>query len=110
MRIQVVGHRVLVKPAVLEDIDEAFARAKKAGIELLENDEMRREKNAIDKGRVVSIGSTAFKDFGGDPWCAVGDYIAFAKHAGRYVEDPDTKDKYIILNDEDVICVFVEDK
>lgn len=104
--IEIVGHRVLVKPFKLEEIDEAYARAKKAGIQFVDNDDMKRQQNAVDKGTVVDVGNTAFKDFGGEPWCEIGDLIAFAKYSGKYVEDPFTKETFVILNDEDVVCVF----
>lgn len=107
--IKVVGHRVLVRPFKVEEIDETFKRAKLAGIELLNQDELRREQNAVDRGVVVSVGATAFKDFGGDPWCKEGDIIYFAKYAGKYIEDPKTKEKYTILNDDDVVAVYEGD-
>lgn len=106
--IKIVGHRVLVRPFKLEEVDEAYKRAKQVGIQLLENEDFQRQQNAVDKGTVVAVGNTAFKDFGGEPWCAVGDFIAFAKYSGKYVEDPFTKEKFVILNDEDVVCVFEE--
>lgn len=109
MGIKVVGHRVLIQPLKIEEVDETFKRAKAAGLYLGETDELRREQNAVDKGTVVSIGSTAFKDFGGDPWCAVGDLVAFAKYAGKYIEDPETKEKYLIVNDEDVLSVLTQE-
>ena len=109
MGIKVVGHRILIKPFKLEEVDEAFKRAKAAGIQFVENDEMRREQNAVDKGTVVSIGSTAFKDFGGDPWCKVGDLITYAKYSGKYAEDPSTKERYVILNDEDCLAVLTQE-
>lgn len=103
--LKVCGHRILIKPLELEQVDETYKRAKAVGIELLEGDK-NRERNAVDKGHVVSIGTTAFKDFGGAPWCKEGDFIAYAKYAGKWVEDPFDKEKYLVLNDEDVICVF----
>lgn len=109
MGIKVCGHRVLVRPFKLEEVDDAFKRAKAAGIQFVDNDEMRREQNAVDKGTVVSIGDTAFKDFGGDPWCKVGDLVAFAKYAGKYIEDPATKEKYLTVNDEDIIAVLTQE-
>lgn len=107
--IKIVGHRVLVSPFKLEEVDETYKRAKQAGIALLDTDESNARQNAVDRGIVVSVGSTAFKDFGGEPWCEVGDFIAFAKYSGKYVEDPFTKERFVILNDEDVVCVFEEE-
>lgn len=101
------GHRILIRHDKLEDIDDTFKAAKQAGIHIpKEFKEVRLEQNAVDKGVVVGIGPTAWKDFGGEPWCAVGDYIAFAKHAGKYIEDPETKEEFVLLNDEDIVCVI----
>jgi co-chaperonin GroES (HSP10) len=104
--IKPAGHRVLVRPDKLEDTDPVYAAAKKAGIELARKDDFKREQAAVDQGVVISLGSTAFKDFGGEPWCGEGDYIAYARHAGKYVTDPETKEEFIILNDEDVVAVL----
>ena len=98
-----LGHRVLVKQEKLEEVDDVFARAHKAGI-IWSDEHTKREQAAVDKGTVVAIGSTAWKDFGGDPWCAVGDNVYFARHAGRFLKDPNTGEEFTILNDEDIIA------
>jgi co-chaperonin GroES (HSP10) len=101
------GHRVLVKPDTLADIDPGVAAAKKAGIILAPQNE-RTESTAIDTGVVVEIGPTAFADFGGaDKWCQVGDRISYTRHGGKFVSDPDDKEtKWLVLNDEDVVMVW----
>lgn len=105
------GHRILVRPDKIEDVDPAFKRAKQAGIQLLEDHEERiRERAGVDKGTVLAIGSTAFRDFGGEAWCSPNDYIAYARHAGKWVKDPDTDEDVLILNDEDVVCIIKSTK
>jgi co-chaperonin GroES (HSP10) len=102
-------HRILVKQDSLEEKDEVFARAKKANIIIDVGSERDREQAAIDSGEVVSIGPTAFRDFGFDtPPIKVGDFIVFAKYGGKTVVDPETKVKYVVLNDEDVVALFTE--
>jgi len=92
-------HRILIKPEKVENVS-------KGGI-LLAIDE-KREQAAAEKGTVVLIGSTAFKDFGGDPnIISVGDKVYFAKYAGKTVEEEDGTE-YILLNDEDIIGVINE--
>ena len=103
------GHRILVRPDKIEDVDPAYARAKQAGIHLIE-DHQTRERAGVDKGTVLAIGSTAFRDFGGDAWCSEGDHIAYARHAGKWVKDPDTDEDVLILNDEDVCCIIKQTK
>lgn len=105
--IEPLGHRLLVKPEKIEDIDPAIKSARSLGI-VIEGDEMKREQAAVDRGVVVSMGKTAFVDFGGTPWCQVGDKIAYTRYGGKMVKDPDDGQEYIILNDEDVICRYAE--
>lgn len=107
MAIVPCGHRVVVKTVTLEQHDSVFDSAKKAGLEIVEFTKDK-ERTGIDKGKVVALGATAFKDFGGDPWCKVGDNVAFARHAGKWVEDPKTKEKFLVLNDEDIVCILKE--
>lgn len=101
-----LGHRVLIKQDKLEDTDPTFNAAKKAGIALPQNLELEREQAAVDKGVIVAIGHTCWQDptLGGVPWAAVGDYVYFAKYAGRVITDPVDKEKYILINDEDLIA------
>jgi chaperonin GroES len=99
--IHPAGHRVLVIQDKLEAHDAVFAKASRQGIIL--PGELK-EAAAVDTGVVQALGPTAFKDFGGEPWCNVGQRIAFAKYAGKTLKDGETT--YIILNDEDVVAVI----
>lgn len=103
MAIRPCGHRLVVKQVELEEHDEVFKNAKQAGLVFLEKD-LKAEQSAIDKGVVVSIGATAFKDFGGDPWCKVGDTVVYARHAGKRIED--SGEEFLCLNDEDIVAVL----
>ncbi len=109
MAVNPVGHRVMVKLQKLEDVDPQVARMKSLGFEFAEQ-EKRKEESIIDTATVVALGATAFKDFGGDPWCEVGDLIAYARFSGKRVKDPVDQTEYLILNDEDVIAVLKENK
>ena len=102
------GHRVLVKPTELAEVDAAFAAGKRIeGFQFIEKTE-RQEATIIDTGTVVQIGPTAFNDFGGaDKWCKVGDVISYTRYGGKTVVDPESKDnKWLVINDEDVIMVW----
>jgi co-chaperonin GroES (HSP10) len=108
--ITVCGHRVMIKTLEVEDVDDVFANAKRAGIELLDSAEAAQlRKNAVDRGVVLGIGSTAFKDFGVTPWCAIGDVIVYSRYAGKTITDPQSKEVYTIINDEDVIATIKEE-
>ena len=105
MQIKPCGHRVLVKQADVHEEDKVFAAARKAGIQIA-GTEVDRHQAGLDKGTVIKIGPSAFKDFGGDAWCGEGDKVAFAKYAGKAIKDEDTGTTYIVLNDEDIVAVL----
>lgn len=105
MNLVPCGHRVIVEMRDITDFDPVYVNARKAGIELAEHHEdHQRKQAAVDKAYVVAVGPTAFADFGGAPWCKVGDLVVFAKYAGKQMADGDKK--YILLNDEDVCAVI----
>lgn len=111
MAIEALGHRLVIRPDRVEsDAQKAKEQATVSGIVLPASvdknleDEALREQAGIDQGIVIGIGKTAFKDFGGEPWCQVGDYIAYARHAGKYIKDPETDERVLLINDEDVLC------
>lgn len=103
MAIRPCGHRLIVKPTALEEHDEIYKKAKSAGIQFLQKD-VRAEQSAEDTGTVISVGVTAFKDFGGDPWCKEGDVVVYARHAGKRIKDGD--EEFLALNDEDIVAVM----
>lgn len=103
--IEPVTHRIIVLPFDVTEADEIFKKAKSAGITLA-GTQMDREQDAVDRGTVVSFGPSAFRDFGTDNPLAVGDEIVYARHAGKKVEDIYTKEKFVVINDEDVVAIF----
>jgi co-chaperonin GroES (HSP10) len=103
--IKPILHRILVKPDVLEEVDEVYKRAKAAGLSLDIGQEKDREQAAIDTGVVIDMGDTVFKDFGADNPLKIGTRIIYARYGGKNVTDPATKIKYVLLNDEDVIAI-----
>lgn len=101
--INVTGCRVLIKPFKIQEHDKVYAAAKAAGIELPEFSE-RKEQANVDKGVVLQIGPNAHQDYVGE--VKVGDTIGFAKFGGKFVQDPADDAIYLIINDEDIICLF----
>jgi len=109
MNIIPCGHRVVIKPYELEKVDEVFAKAKKMGLEIPDLDEHKREKNAVNRGILVSIGVNAWKAFDdGTPWATVGDHVLYARYAGTKVKDGDVE--YIVCSDEDIVCILKDSK
>lgn len=103
MAIKVVGCRILVKPFKLVEHDEVYARAAKAGIAIAEMSE-RKEQINVDRGTVLAIGSKCHEDYVGE--LKNGDIIGYAKFGGKFIEDPEDKQTYLIINDEDVVCIL----
>lgn len=99
-------HRILIKQDKLEETDETFKRAGKAGIIIPELEANKRAQAGVDTGTVIAIGETAFRDFGTTSPVVEGDRIAYARFSGKFVKDPTTEEEYILLNDEDVVAIF----
>ena len=117
--IEVKGHRVIVRVEKLEEVDPVYAKAAKAGIAFATDiQEHQRAQAGLDRGTVVAVGPDAWKAFylnsnpsdtelnNFEPWAKNGDFIAFAKYAGKMIEDPETGAKFIVINDEDVVAVL----
>lgn len=108
--IKICGHRLLVKPMDYLSDDPALQRMKAMGFQIADTEDNKRAKESVDKGTVVQVGPTAFKDFGGDAWCEVGDEIVYAKFAGKLIVDPSTNEKFYAINDEDVVAIVGENE
>ena len=103
--IDVPGCRILIKPSNVEDHDEVLKSAKRAGITLLDQDE-RKQKANVDRGTVLKIGPKCSQDY--IEGVEVGSLIGFAKFGGKFVKDLNSEEELLIINDEDVICIFKE--
>ena len=103
MTIKITGCRILVKPFKIQEHDKVFESAKKAGIILTEVSE-RKEQINVDKGTVLQIGLKCHEDYVGE--LAVGDTIAYAKFGGKFIQEPGDDTVYLVISDEDVVCIF----
>lgn len=104
--IEVVLHRILIKQDKLEESDKTYVKMRELNMVLPELEDKKRAQAGVDTGTVIAIGGTAFRDFGTDPPIAVGDRIAYARFAGKFIIDPSDEQEYVVLNDEDVVCIF----
>lgn len=105
--IKVTGCRVLVKPLNIEDLDPTYRRAKQAGLLLTDMDE-RKAKVHAEKGIILELGPKVNPDY--VEGARVGDVIGFTKFGGKFVKDKPEDDELLVINDEDIICVFKETK
>lgn len=97
--IEPAGHRVLIKPEVVEE--------KTAGGIILSAVTKERDQQATMRGTVVKVGANAWKAFDdGSPWAKEGDKVVFRKYAGEVIKEGD--EEYRVVNDEDIIAVIRE--
>lgn len=115
--IKVVLHRILVERDVPADTDAVKTQkeVERLGLamptsykEELEKKALR-ENASMDKGVVVQIGETAFKDYGVECPIKVGDYICYAKFGGKDVIDPETEKTFVVINDEDLVAILTKE-
>lgn len=99
-------HRILVKPEKYEEFDEAHQKAKELNLVIPELEETKRAQASVDRGVVVKIGPTAFRDYGIECPLKVGDIVNYARFSGKYLEDKQTKETFILLNDEDILTII----
>lgn len=94
-------HRIILK---LDDVEEVT----ESGI-IISKELIKKERKAVEIGTVVSVGETAFKDYGGDPSTVkVGDRVIIAQYSGKSVKDTDGTD-LVVVNDEDILIVIGKD-
>ena len=122
-RLEVVGHRLLVRPLEAESNKESTIALLKGTKES--------DQRAQVYGCVIALGPLCFKDLAGtsiqmdtfmkngnrvghttqgtgQPWCKVGDIILYHPYSYAQVRDPLTfeyRDDVIIVNDQDVYAV-----
>lgn len=118
MKYKIVGWRILVKPKSLDDIlqEDVPEFLKQSDFKVALPPKMEKMvESATIEGTVVSVGPWAFKAYfrstNGEQFeCPVkeGDEITFARYAGEPWIDPDTEEKYTVLNDEDVHCIKIK--
>lgn len=110
--IKALGYRLVVRPDKVETTTES-------GIVIAVDEKL--EKTGVQKGIVISVGPSAWKahrevdengtEHNGAPWAKPGDYVLFARHAGRFYFDPfepEGENEYLVMNDEDLIGVICE--
>lgn len=103
MAIKILLHHILIKLDEATEVDEVYRRAKAAGIHL-ELD--KREAKAVEYGTVVSVGPTAYLDYGRDPTIIkIGDRVSLNRYSGKEIIDTDGT-KYVLANDQDVLAII----
>jgi len=102
-------HRIIVKQHKLEETNKEYRKARDIGIIIPEHEDNKRAQAGVDKGIVISIGPTAYRDFNTEVPIKVGDTVAFARFSGKMIADPKDEEEYVALNDEDIVAVLTEE-
>jgi co-chaperonin GroES (HSP10) len=105
--IKPIGHKILVKADDIETTTDS-------GIVLVLDEKLERASQM--RGTLVAIGPTAWQAFryvdtngkwkNGKPWALPGDRVLYSKYAGKIVEDPETEQDFVLMNDEDLVAVI----
>ena len=98
--IEPLDLKVLVRPDTAEEIT-------KGGI-IIPDSTKDRNKFAVTKATLVSVGDNAFKEWGVGNAPKVGSRILMAQYAGARVKGRDGQE-YVIMNDEDVLAIIEEE-
>lgn len=95
-------HRLILKLDAQEEVTAS-------GI-VIPKELLKKERKAIEVATVISIGETAFKDYGGgEKTISIGDRVIIAQYSGKEVKDVDGT-IYVVVNDEDVLVILGEDE
>lgn len=84
---------VLIKPKKLDD---------KRGSILIPTSALERDQAAVTEGEIIAIGPDAWTDYPNDMGAEIGDWVVYAQYAGFAVQDAESREKYVLINDQDV--------
>lgn len=98
--IKPCGYYLVVKPDQVETT--------KNGIVIMTSSEEKKESRAQVLGTIKAIGPDAWKEYGKEPWAKVGDRVAYSKYGGKFLTDPETKEEFVVLNDNDIVAIITE--
>jgi len=100
--LKAIAFRIIVRPDPVETKTQS-------GIIIKVDEEA--YAGATTVGTIVGIGPDAWKAYNPSQVYAgleVGDRVFFAKYAGKTIIDEDTKERFLVLNDEDVVCKSIK--
>ena len=100
--ISPVGYCVLIRPDTPKEVSKSSVIAIPDSV----SDQWR---ISVDTGTVVGIGDLAWKGLqGGDgtPWAKKNDRVIYAKFGGKVMQDEETKEKFILIADKDVLAII----
>ena len=109
--MKAIGHRVHLKKLPIAE------QSKEGQIIISYGDSEKAQERAQQYGVVSDIGPDAWKGYrfyqdgkpyNGTKWCDVGDIVFIQRYAGHHANDLNTGEEYLIVNDNDILCVVKE--
>lgn len=95
-----VAFRVVIRP-------DPIKKQTASGIQIVVDEEV--EENGTVSGTIISLGPdtyTAFKTKLPAGGLLPGVRVSYARYAGKWVIDPETKEKLLVVNDEDIVAIL----
>lgn len=89
------GYRLIVQP---DDVEMTT----QSGVIIVTDEKL--EKAGQMRGTLVAVGGLCWED--SEPYAEIGDWVLYARYAGKNLEDPVTRERYVILNDTDILAVI----
>ena len=101
-RQDTLGYRLILKPLDVE-------KTSKGGIDLSALSERTQAINS-DKGEILMIGASAWDQLSVKPNLKVGDKVFYAKWGAKTLQDPENKEVfYIMCNDQDILAGYTDE-
>ena len=103
--VEAVGCKIVLRALTVNDPVLKKMNAMGLVVSEMTREDMKRAQAGVDRGTVVEIGPSCSEQY--IAGIKVGDTISFAKYAGKIVTAlEDDEDKYLLINDEDVVCKY----
>ncbi len=97
-----LGWRLILRPLDVKKMSEG-------GIDLSAISERTQAINS-DKGEILMIGDSAWDTLKVKPNLKVGDKVFYAKYGAKTLQDPENKEVfYIMCNDEDILAGYTDE-
>ena len=94
--------RVILKPYILPTKSEG-------GIDLSAIS-VRSQVINTDRGEIYMVGPNCWYERKVKPNVKPGDKVYYSKYGAKVLQDDETKELFIICNDEDLLCAYTEEK
>ena len=99
--LKAIAFRIILKPDPVEEVTKSGLILKK---------DVFLEKGATVTGTIVDIGPDAWQSYKPSlPFAGlqVGNHVYYAKYAGKWIRDQETKEEFLVVNDDDIVAQII---